>query len=487
MKKRVIHKNKIKITNKIAICLLSFQPKNELLELYDGLYQVDSYEIYAVVDDNQFDISDLKEKFPKIHFIKVKEDTCKKMGYQHLNFIIKNGEPSAWDKGIYYFCEENQIDYPYIWFLEDDVFIPTSNTIKNIDEKYHQEDLLVKSINVIGKNINQQKNQNREVNQYINPKLKPFIKKSMVCAIRLSSLFIQKIQEYANENKTLFFLEYFFPTMSEYYQLNTKTIDELQEIHFRKIWKIDDILKSSHSLFHPIKDVILQKSFRKTLESNEIYFVLKRVFKNKLLENKNIQFQNMHLLQIAIYKNQQNDLIRVIVDSSIEDTNIYLEVYKKYNKNQFTFRIQIKSLEEMKSLLSILKYDFVAFQTIFEEHFVYDQNVNIYLINIPGVIEFVEFESHSKDLLKACYETLGYHSDEIQEKEDVVKESDDLFGLKTDLDSSIEIEKIDKIIKYTKKNTELMKKLIEKQKRLYSSILDLFDRKVKIYDKHMFA
>ncbi len=191
--------------NKIAICLLAFQPKIELIELYDGLYKGDSYEIYVVVDDNTFDLSDLKDKFTKIHFIKVKEETCKKMGYQHLNFMVKNGEPSAWDKAIYYFCEENKIDYSYIWFLEDDVFIPTSNTIKNIDEKYHQEDLLVKSMSVLGKNINQQKNQKLEVNQYMDPKLKPFIKKSMVCAIRLSSLFIHKIQEYAKQNKTLFF------------------------------------------------------------------------------------------------------------------------------------------------------------------------------------------------------------------------------------------------------------------------------------------
>lgn len=485
--KKQIKGNSIKVSNQTAICLLAYQPNIELIKMYDGLYQGDSYQIYVIVDDNGWDILDLKENFPNIEFIKVKEETCKKMGYQNLNFMVKNGEPSAWDKGIYYFCEENKIQYPFIWFLEDDVFIPSSDSIKNIDEKYGQEDLLIKSMGIPGKNINYVGAQMKEVDKYINPKLKPYIRKSMVCAIRISYLFIQKIKEYTRENKTLFFLEYFFPTMVEYLKLKLRKIDELQEIHYRKIWTIDDIFKRSQSLFHPVKDVMLQKSFRRTLDPNHVYFLLKRVFKNRLLENKDVKLKNISLLQTAIYKNNEGSMIKVIVDSSIEETKIYLKVYKRYKRHRFTFRIQIESMEEMKSLLSILKYHFVAFQTMIRENFVYDNHVNIYLTNIPGVIEFVEFKSQSKEKLKKAYEVLGYTEKEIKEIEEVVKESDDFFGFKTDLNTSIEYEKIDKVLSYAKKNKEILKKLIEKQKKLYQSILELFGRKVKIYDKHMFS
>lgn len=487
IKKEIKGKNKIKVTNQIAICLLSFQPKLELIELYDGLYQGDSYQIYVIVDDNEWDISDLKENFSNIVFIKVKEEICKKMGYQNLNYMVKNGEPSAWDKGIYYFCEESKIQYPFIWFLEEDVFIPTSNTIKNIDEKYDQEDLLIKSMNIPGKNVNRVGPQLNEVDKYINPKLKLFLRKSMVCAIRISHLFIQKIKEYVRENKTLFFLEYFFPTIAEYLKLKVNKIEELEEIHFRKIWTIDDIFKRSQSLFHPVKDVMLQKSFRRTIDVNDVYFLLKRVFKNRLLDNKDVKLKNMYLLQTAIYKNEEGNIIKLYVNSSIEETKIYLEVDKRYKKNKFTFRVQIQSMEEIQSLLSILKYHFVAFQTVIREKFIYDNHVNIYLNNIPGVIEFVEFKSQSKEKLKEAYEILGYSEKEIKEMEEVVKESDDFFGFKTDLNSSIEFEKVDKIFLYTKKNKEVMKKLIEKQKKLYQSILELFGRKVKIYSKNIFT
>ena len=65
-------KKRMKITDKIAICLLAFQPSVELIELYDGLYRGYKYDIYVIVDDNEYDISELVERFSEIQFIKVK-------------------------------------------------------------------------------------------------------------------------------------------------------------------------------------------------------------------------------------------------------------------------------------------------------------------------------------------------------------------------------------------------------------------------------
>lgn len=488
-KKNNLNKNTSK-SKKIAICLLAYKPTIELIQLYDDLYRKDRYDIYVIVDDNNYDISDFREDFQNIQFIKVSEDTCYRSGYIHLNYMVKKGEPSSWDKGIYYFCEVNKINYKYIWFLEDDVFIPHSTVLQQIDYKYNDEnvDLLIKNDELIkNKKVNVPQTQMDEVNKYMNSELKPFLSKSMVCAIRVSNHFIKKIRTYVNKNKTMFFLEFFFPTLARYYGLNVKKIEELQNIIYRRIWMIDDILKEQMSLFHPVKKIQLQKSFRRTLQPNEVYFLSKRVFRRDLMESKDVEFNNMNLLQIIIFKNEFGDILKLIQDTSINDNLMYIEIEKKYRKNIFTYKFNIQSIEEIEALLISLKYKFFAIQTITKEHYIYKKHVNIYFINIPGVIEFVQFESHSAEKLKEGYSELGYNENEVKSMDEVIYESNKIFNTDINMDMTLEITKYDKILKYVKKNKELFKKLLEQQYKIYHDVLKLFGDKVIIYDKLMFV
>ncbi len=194
----------------------------------------------------------------------------------------------------------------------------------------------------------------------------------------------------------------------------------------------------------------------------------------------------MNLLQIIIFKNESGSTLKLIQDTSINENNLNLEIEKKHGKNKFTFKLKIESLEEIEILISLLKYKFFAIQTITREHYIYKKNVNIYLTNIPGVIEFVHFESYSKNKLKEAYNNLGYQENEIKTLEEVIEDSDKVFGIKTDLGMTLEFEKYEKALKYVKKNKELFKKLVEKQYKIYQSILELFGDKVKIYNKLMF-
>ncbi len=471
--------------NKIAICLLSYQPTLELIELYDDLYRGDKYDIYIIVDDNNYDIYEFVENFPDIQFIKIKEEICYKYGYIHLNYMVKKGEPSAWDKGIYYFCEVNKINYKYVWFLEDDVFIPMTDTIKNIDVKYANNDILLKEIQK-SKNINIPFDQKNEVLKYMDPLLKPYLSKSMVCSIRLSNNFLDKIKNYVKKNGSMFFLEFFFPTLAIYYNLDVKKIIELKNIEYRKLWGIDDIFREQKYLFHPVKKFVLQKSFRKTLKPNEVYFLSKRLFKENLLNNKYVEFNNMNLIQIILFKNEKGNILKLIQDTSINDNLMYIEVEKKHKNNKFIFKSLINSIEDIEILISVLKFKFFTIQTITREHYIYNKNVNIYFVNIPSVIEFVEFESHSENKLKDAYNQLGYTESETKTLDEVINESDKIFGIETSLDISLEFEKYQKSIKYVKKNKELYTKLVEKQYKNYKNILDLFGDKVKIYNKRMF-
>ncbi len=477
-------------TNKIAICLLGYQPPDELLELYDGLYKGDVYDIYIVVDDNNYDISEQKKRFKDFNFIKVKEETCYKYGYLHLAFTVKKGEPSAWDKGIYYFCEENKINYKYIWFIEDDVFIPLPTSLKDIDDKYEKFgliDLLLRTNKLFkNNNINIPYSHQEQLNKYMDSKLKPFLSKSMICAIRVSQNLLNKIKLYAEKKNYLFFSEYIFVTLAKYYDLNIKEIDELKNIYFRKIWTIDDIFKEQNTLFHPVKDFTLQKAIRKTLFPNHVYFILNDNLIKQIEKNKDVKLKNKHFLQILIFKNKDNDKIKVIYDTSLKSNILYIEFERIINKNIFKFRLNIKNLEEIKSLLTILKYECIALHNIIKEHYVFKNNINIYIINIPSIIQFVEFESSSEEKLIDAYNYFGYSINDVINLKNIIKKTEKLFGTKIDLNDSFEIEKKNKVIKYIKNNKELFKKLIDKQYKIYKSIINSSKNKIKILNKSNF-
>ena len=42
---------------------------------------------------------------------------------------------TAWDKAFYFFSIQRP-EYDAIWFLEDDVFVPASDTLSRIDATY---------------------------------------------------------------------------------------------------------------------------------------------------------------------------------------------------------------------------------------------------------------------------------------------------------------------------------------------------------------
>ena len=51
-------------------------------------------------------------------------------------------------KVLFYFCKINN-EFDFVWIIEDDVLVPTINTIPNIDEKYsHFDSDLLSSSNV---------------------------------------------------------------------------------------------------------------------------------------------------------------------------------------------------------------------------------------------------------------------------------------------------------------------------------------------------
>jgi hypothetical protein len=90
-------------------------------------------------------------------------------------------------------------DFNKIWFIEEDVFIPSLKTIENIDLRYQNGDLLVNDNIVIHK---------RKINWHwklVNNRIKlklPY-SRAMICAIRCSKKLLLCIDEYVKKYNKL--------------------------------------------------------------------------------------------------------------------------------------------------------------------------------------------------------------------------------------------------------------------------------------------
>jgi hypothetical protein len=236
------------------ICLLSVRPCILTYNFYKNIQLNSQYDVFIVIDDNNYNIP---EYDGVVKIIKINNKECEDNGYKSCVAWLDNKACSR-DKALYYFNKEN-IPFDFIWFVEEDVFIPSINTIINIDNKYKFGDLLAPSHNIIhAKRTNWHwPHINRQI------KINPPYGSSMICAIRCSKQMLNSIQRYAQEHNNLFMDEALFNTLAIHNNLIVCPIPELRTIIYRKQWKLKEILISN--LYHPIKNIKHQYFFREKL------------------------------------------------------------------------------------------------------------------------------------------------------------------------------------------------------------------------------
>ena len=191
-----------------------------------------------------------------LYFIKISDDICGKRGFINTNNAIPK-TPSAWDKALYYFCLKNMSEH--VWFVEEDVFIPRATILDEINAKYPTTDLVTKQ-HVLEKDdpafywwFDGEGKMDR-----------PYYR-SLVCASRVSRQLLNLVTKMAKEKRTVCFLEILFNTLAHNNGLSIVQAPQLQTIIFRHNWTKDTV--HMNSLFHPVKNVAEQTTFRSYLES----------------------------------------------------------------------------------------------------------------------------------------------------------------------------------------------------------------------------
>lgn len=466
MKKKKINTYSLKRVNnhksRSALCLLTYQPTESLITLFASLENPNGkYDFYVVVDDHHFKIDDLKQNFPKIKWITIEEEECKRLGYQNINFVIKNGEPSAWDKAFCYFCEKTNESYHQYWFMEDDVFIPKTNNIVKMDNKYREEDVLLKIKKTNQKNF--EKPQMVELKKYLNPEYEKSLCKSMICIVRLSNRMMKIIKEYVNRNKTMFFLEYFVCTLANHHHLNTKVIDEMSTIIWRKIWKLDEIMEHEDYVYHPIKNVELQRAYRRFFEQNEHLFLLNHDLKEKIMKMKKV---STNFSQIILFK-KGDQRMKVTTECSKTDRIIhhdYIDYCKIYSeKRVFYYRFNIPSIKDACSYMHVQGYEYDSFYMMIEEIYEYN-GVYVKITNIPTLHEFMKIESDSKEKLEDVYRIFNIKIEDSKRMTEIIKES--------------KVHSINRLI-----FENVMKNHRKDQYDLYEKVKSSMGNSLKIYDE----
>ena len=248
--------------HKIAIVFITTKPLNDWLHFINNLSKP-NYNIYVSIDNDDYVVSN---NYKNIHYINYSQKECEQKGFNHALAPFHVDRPSGWDKAIYHFCVKDT-SYDYVWFVEDDVFVPTIDTISNIDKKYPKSDLLC-----TGDNNNQEsfctvfdietKQQTKWWYHLAFGKIQLPWATSMVCACRLSKKLLTLINKYVKEHNTLLYHEFMFTTIALHNKLIVNYPEELK-ILWRYNWTFEEM--NVNNLYHPVKSISRQLEFRNKL------------------------------------------------------------------------------------------------------------------------------------------------------------------------------------------------------------------------------
>jgi hypothetical protein len=243
-----------------AICFITRILDPKTLEFAESCTEYN--DVYIVVDDNDQKID--QDSTSKVKIIRMDNTKCTDNKYIRSTSRF-NLDVTGWDKAFYYFCKNNK--YNYVWFIEDDVFIPNSDTLYNIDIRYPSEDLLIRDMVNITNNQSDNQDWLNKIKGYKNLVNTP-VYWTWVCAMRCSKKLLNYVNEFSIKYNQLYFHEMMIPSIVKNNDLSYSKISELSNIIYRKEFDDKEIVSNPTFLYHPIKDYDRQHKLRMIIKKS---------------------------------------------------------------------------------------------------------------------------------------------------------------------------------------------------------------------------
>lgn len=247
---------------KKAVVFLCKQPSKETLLFAEEIGKYTSFNVVVIVDDVEYELPYSSGSYSPYT---VEDQTCK--GYYYTGCNISKGNTHidkdviAWDKFLFVFCEA-LTSYDFAWVFEDDVFIPSIDTIINLDKKYGQYDLVTP--NNYAKTDNAMDWHWPHIFKSISG---PYYY-SMVSAMGISRKLLDKVKQHKEKAGKLFHIEAMFNTIAM--QNKLKVIDplELKSVVWMGEWGINEFLLLPDNVFHPKKETAEHPTYRDHIKYN---------------------------------------------------------------------------------------------------------------------------------------------------------------------------------------------------------------------------
>jgi hypothetical protein len=205
--------------------------------------------VYIMNDSGKTSISDIKCEDSS-------ESEARAAGFWGVNcvdWIPK--DLMALDKALHFFCKK-ELDPEYVWFIEDDVFVPRVDLISEIDSKYPDADLITKS-HVPRSALPNWPGWDRTDLAFLSGQREPY--HSLCCAMRLSRRMLTAVAEFVEKRGRLVFLEFFFNTLANQHGFKVETPEELSTIQFESQ---NHVAFDKNHLYHAVKDNRIHHIFR---------------------------------------------------------------------------------------------------------------------------------------------------------------------------------------------------------------------------------
>ena len=231
-----------------AICIMTSSTAQKPPEWTNGLSKI---KVAIIIITHAADISAISKMSSNVFHLEINANDSAENGFQLSSWVF-NRRVSALDKAIFFFCKISP-KFKRIWFLEFDVYIPSTKAFLNIHNRWisNDSDLVTAS---------------NDEHRFITPrtwhwhKIRPYLKfgkpwyVSMSCAIGMSFRLLSEVQNYVNKYKRMEFLEVFFNTVAMHSNLSVWNPAEFRNLVFRYNYTCEHVLQQPMNWFHPIKN-----------------------------------------------------------------------------------------------------------------------------------------------------------------------------------------------------------------------------------------